>query len=157
DAVHVTVAVVLVEDVSKKFVGAVGFVVSGAHAAVVTVRVGRVETFPAASRACTPRTWPAAQLSPVNANDVVVVVPALTPSANSAYPVTPTLSVDAVHDSVAVVAVIAEETSPVGAEGAVVSGQAAVETVSVGRVEMFPAASNACTPSTWLAPQLSPV
>src|SRR4029077_11344615 len=150
DAVQDSVAPSAVTADDTRPVGADGAVVSG-QAAVVTVSVGRVEVLPAASNACTPSTWLAPQERPVNANDVVVVVPALTPSANNVYPVTATLSVDAVHDRVAPVAVTADDARPVGADGAVVSGQAAVVTVSVGRVEMFPAASNAWTPSTWLA------
>ena len=113
--------------------------------------------FPAASKACTPSTWLVPQPRPVNENAVVVVVPALTPSRNSAYPVTPTLSVEAAHEAAIDVVVVAPGVNAVGAEGAVTSGQAVVEAVTVARGETLPAASKACTPSTWLVPQPRPV
>ena len=67
------------------------------------------------------------------------------------------MSVDAVHEKGIVVVVAPEPARPPGAVGATVSAQAAVETVREVRVELFPAASKAWTPSTWLAPQLRPV
>ena len=70
---------------------------------------------------------------------------------------TPTLSVDAVQEAAIVVVVPPVLASPVGADGAVVSGHAAVEAVTLVRAELFPAASNACTPSVWLVPQARPV
>ena len=46
---------------------------------------------------------------------------------------------------------------PVGADGAVVSGQAAVAALSVGLVDRLAAASNASTPSVYVVPQVRPV
>jgi hypothetical protein len=57
------------------------------------------------------------------------------------------LSVEAVQETGIVVVVAPEATRPVGAVGAVVSAHAAEEAVIDVRVELFPAASNACTPS----------
>jgi len=57
--------------------------------------------------------------------------------------VTATLSVEAVQLSAIEVCVVAPFVRAVGADGAVVSGQAAVAALSVGRVERFAAASNA--------------
>ena len=54
---------------------------------------------------------------------------------------TPTLSVDAVHDSVTPVPVTALVESPVGVEGGVVSGQALVDAVCVAVPDVLPAAS----------------
>jgi hypothetical protein len=157
DAVHDIVSDVLPGVETAKFVGAVGFVVSAAHAAVAAVRVACADTLPAASNACTASVWLVPQARPVKVNDVVVVVPALTPSRKTVYPVTPTLSVDAVQENGIVVVVAAPTASPEGAVGADVSGQAAVDAVSVARVETLPAASAACTPTVWLVPQLRPV
>jgi hypothetical protein len=67
------------------------------------------------------------------------------------------LSVEAVHEAAIEVVVVAPGANAVGEEGAVTSGQAVVEAVTVARAEMFPAASKACTPSTWLVPQPRPV
>jgi hypothetical protein len=80
EAVHDIVSVVFPGVATAKFVGAVGLVVSAAHAAVDAVSVERVDTFPAASKACTPSVWLVPQPRPVNVNDVDVVVPAPTPS-----------------------------------------------------------------------------
>ena len=126
-------------------VGVEGAVTSG-QAVVEAVTVARGEMLPAASKACTPSTWLVPQPRPVNENDVVVVVPALTPSRKSAYPVTPTLSVDAAHERpIDVAALVAAR--PDGAEGGTVSPQAPVVRVTDVRVELFPAASTAWTPS----------
>src|SRR5947199_224051 len=131
-------------------VGVVGAVTSG-HGTVDAVTAARAETLPAASKACTPSTWLVPQPRPVKANDVV---PALAPSRNAESPVTPTLSV-AAADAAAGVVVVAVVVRPVGADGAVVSGQVAVAAVIVERPETFPEASKACTPSVWLVPQPS--
>jgi hypothetical protein len=56
------------------------------------------------------------------------------------------LSVDAVQDAEIDVVVPAVLASPVGADGAVVSGHADVEAVSEERAETLPAASKASTP-----------
>ena len=60
---------------------------------------------------------------------------------------TATLSVEAVHERVAEVASTALVASPVGVDGGVVSGQAAVVTLLVAVPETLPAASTAATPS----------
>jgi hypothetical protein len=57
------------------------------------------------------------------------------------YPVTPTLSEDAVHDSVTDVWPTPPTPSPVGLEGACVSGQALVDGAIVAFADTFPAAS----------------
>lgn len=62
-----------------------------------------------------------AQVNPVKTSEVVVVVPTDVPFLNTSYPVTPTLSVEAVHESVKLVCVMADEANPVGTEGAWVS------------------------------------
>jgi hypothetical protein len=67
------------------------------------------------------------------------------------------LSVDAVQLRVIAVCVAELPSSAVGTDGAVVSEQAAVAALSVGRVERFPAASNASTPSVYVVPHPSPV
>jgi hypothetical protein len=146
----------VVELVTAKAAGAVGAVVSGQVAAEAVIDACG-ETLPAASNACTASVWLVPQASPVNVNDVVVIVPALTPSRKTVYPVTPTLSVDAVQDAEIDVVVAAVLANPVGADGAVVSGHADVEAVTLLRVETLPAASNAWTPSVWLVPQAMPV
>ena len=62
------------------------------------------------------------QVRPVTLIEFVEGVPIDTPPRNTSYPVTPTLSVDAVHDNVKLVAVRLDEASPVGTVGASVSG-----------------------------------
>ena len=54
---------------------------------------------------------------------------------------TPTLSVDAVHESVIDVCPIALVASPVGVDGGVVSGQALVLIAVVACADLLPAAS----------------
>ncbi len=60
---------------------------------------------------------------------------------------TPTLSVDAVQESVAEVSVTALVDRPDGVDGGVVSGQSAVATSVEAVPETLPAASTAATPS----------
>ena len=72
---------------------------------------------------------------------VVDDVPTCEPPRKTRYPATPTLSVEAVHESVACVCATPLVASPVGALGAVVSGQALVVTEVVAVAETFPAAS----------------
>jgi hypothetical protein len=79
DAVHDTEIDVVAAVVLARPVGAVGAVVSG-QAAAAAVRFEVADTLPAASNARTPNVWLVPQARPVNVNDVVVVVPALTPS-----------------------------------------------------------------------------
>ena len=70
---------------------------------------------------------------------------------------TATLSVEAVQESVADVCPTALVARPVGVEGGVVSGQAAVAMFAVAVPETFPAASTAATPSKYVVPHERPV
>ena len=84
-------------------------------------------------------------------------MPTCVPSRKSRYPVTATLSEDAVQESVVDVCPTALVVSPVGTDGAAVSGQAVVVTAFVAVAETFPAASSAATPSVYDVAQFSPV
>ena len=73
---------------------------------------------------------------------------------------TPTLSVDALHDSESDVWVVELTARPEGAVGACVSpagAHAEVAADSVVRLDVFPAASYAATPSVYVVPQARPV
>ena len=76
-------------------------------------------------------------------SEVEAVVPAEVVPRNTSYPVTPTLSLDVLHDRVHDVAVILDETRLVGAVGGWVSEEfervVTLKVVLVG--EIFPAAS----------------
>ena len=85
------------------------------------------DTLPPASYAATPSVYDVPHVSPVNENDVDVDVPAALPFRNTRYPITPTLSLEAVQDSVIEVWPTALVASPVGVDGGVVSPQAPVE------------------------------
>ncbi len=61
---------------------------------------------------------------------------------------TPTLSVDAAHEVAIDVSPVVPAENEAGAVGGVVSAHALVVAVIAGRAEVFPAASNASTPST---------
>ena len=63
------------------------------------------------------------------------------------YSTTPTLSVEGVHARTTELSVDAVWRIPVGAEGAAVSGQAAVETVVVTGFECRSSRSNVSTPT----------
>ena len=77
------------------------------------------------------------------------------------YSMTPTLSVDADHESVTLVEVELETPKFVGWDGGVVSpgggadGHDAVEAVSCACWEVFPAASRAATPTVYAVPHAS--
>jgi hypothetical protein len=74
--------------------------------------------------------------------------------------VTPTLSVDALHDSESDVWVAELTARPDGVVGACVSpdgAHAEVAADSVVRVDVFPAASYAATPNVYVVPHASPV
>jgi hypothetical protein len=58
------------------------------------------------------------QLKPVTFIEVEAVVPIETPFLNTSYPVTPTLSVEAVQLNVNDVCVILDDDNPVGTDGA---------------------------------------
>ena len=78
---------------------------------------------------------------------MVADVPTCEPPWRTRYPVTAVSSLDAVHESATDVWPIALVLRPVGVEGGVVSGQAAVVRLLVAVPETFPAASTAATPS----------
>ena len=86
-------------------------------------------------------------LNPVTDIDVVVVVPIDAPFLNTSYPVTPTLSVEAVHESVKLVCVLLLATNPVGTLGACMSGPPALVVTfnAVLWFDQLPAASLALT------------
>jgi hypothetical protein len=73
------------------------------------------------------------------------------------YPVTPTLSVEAVQPNVIEVAVALLTTNPDGADGATVSGHALVDAEIELRGDRFPAASNASTPNVYVVPHAKPL
>jgi hypothetical protein len=73
------------------------------------------------------------------------------------YPVTPTLSVEAVHPNVIEDAVAPLTTNPDGADGATVSGHELVDAEIELRGDRFPAASNASTPNVYVVPHARPV
>jgi hypothetical protein len=73
---------------------------------------------------------------------VLVPVPTWTPFLKIRYPVTATLSVEAVHDRFTLEDVTLEAETPVGAEGGVVSG-VVTESPGPDSAEAFPAASKA--------------
>src|SRR5690606_1229995 len=79
------------------------------------------ELFPAASCARTLKEYAVAATKPVIFAEVPVTVPMFVLPWKISYPVTPTLSVEAVHESVAVVWVMFEAAKLVGAEGGCVS------------------------------------
>ena len=88
--------------------------------------------------------------SPVSVQDVVepLTVLTFTPSRNTSYPVTPTLSVDAVHDTVTDDELFAEAPTPDGTLGACVFPAAGGVVTVAGGVdcaEVFGTASNAST------------
>jgi hypothetical protein len=82
---------------------------------------------------------------PLAVNVVVAPVPASVVPRKTRYPVTPTLSVDAVHDNETVVEVVAVTVRFVGAVGGAVSttGGSVVTITALLSVETFPAASTA--------------
>ncbi len=70
---------------------------------------------------------------------------------------TPTLSVDAFQDSPAEVSPTPLAVSPVGVDGADVSGHAEVVTLVAAVPDTLPAASSAATPRLYDVPQERPV
>jgi hypothetical protein len=83
----------------------------------------------------------------VNVKLVVVGLDTFVDPVNTSYPVTPTLSDDAFHESVIEVCPTPLVARPVGADGADVSEHASVDTLFVAVAELLPAASWADTPS----------
>ena len=125
---QVTFAVVVVTSVTATFSGAVGASVSAAFS-VVNVCTAPSETLPAASTAFTVTLYsvPAVRLSSAYSVPVTSVSPFTGVSESftyTLYPVTPTLSVDAVQVTFAVVVVISVAVTSVGAVGASVSAAA---------------------------------
>ena len=116
-SLQVTLAVVVVTSVTATFPGAVGASVSAAFF-VVNVCAAPSETLPAASTAFTVTVYPV---------PVTSVSPFTGFSGSftyTLYPATPTLSVDAVQVTFAVVVVISVAVTSVGAVGASVSAAA---------------------------------
>ena len=73
------------------------------------------------------------------------------------YPTTPTLSLDAVHDSVTLVCVTEVAVRPLGFDGGCLSGHAAVDVVIVLRSERIPDFfSTASTANEYRRPQSRP-
>ena len=95
----------MVAPVAAKLPGAVGAVVSlvgggGGQALVGELMLACAEWLPAASYASTPIAYVVPQASPVKVALVVVVEPVELPARYKPYPVTATLSVEAVHATV---------------------------------------------------------
>ena len=136
-----------------RFVGAVGGVVSGGAGVVALAVFEYALLFPAASFARTRYEYEVEAVNPVSLKEVVVGAAICTKFAHAApeqrstlYPVTPTLSVEAVHDKIICVLEAAVPTRFVGAVGGVVSEAAGV--VSEKTFEyalLLPAASVART------------
>ena len=127
-SLQVTFAVVVVTSVTTTFVGADGAAVSAAFF-VVNVYTAPSETLPAASTAFTITLYsvPASRLSSAYSVPVTSVSPFTRVSESftyTLYPATPTLSVDAVQVTFAVVVVISVAVTSVGAVGASVSAAA---------------------------------
>jgi hypothetical protein len=105
------------------------------------------DTLPAASVALTVKVYAVEAVRPVTVAVVPVTVETSVEPLNTWYPVTPTLSVEPVHDSDTLVSVFDGDVRFVGAEGGVVSPLAAfVVTFSAfDAAETLPAASLAFT------------
>ena len=80
------------------------------------------DSLPAASFAFTPTLYEVSGLRPVRLYEVLAVEPSNTPSTYTSYPVTATLSVEAVHVMSALESVTFDEVTLVGLDGAVSSG-----------------------------------
>src|SRR5581483_11276315 len=129
-------------------------------------RVACPERLPAASTAATASAYPVAHASPANTYEVCAVVPTWTPPRYSRYPATPTLSVEARHDTPSEPGPATDTTNPPGTDGAgggvgvpplpsldVVlparpePAHAWVVAVTFATGDWWPAASSAATPS----------
>src|SRR5437868_3235587 len=113
----------------------------GAQDAVDVAIVVRPEWLPAASAASTEKAYIRPHESPAILALVVVASATLSPSRYTLYETTPTSSVDAFHDSAAVVCVTDVVASPPGFDGGCVSrgrGQLAVEVAIALRSERPP-------------------
>jgi hypothetical protein len=99
----------------------VGGVVSAADAVVAFTLADCALLFPAASKAETAYAYVVAGERPESVNDADERVPTWTPFLKTLYPVTPTLSVEAVQERDAVDVAVPDTERPEGTEGAVVS------------------------------------
>jgi hypothetical protein len=137
DADHVRLTCVGPTAVAVRPVGAVGFVVSGAGVAADAIAEYALK-LGTASAARTRNRYVVLAASPVDENPTEVDVPTwtkfvqLAPEQRSMrYSATPTLSVDAFHARSIRLVLTAVAVTPVGADGGVVSGPAAVVAVEV--------------------------
>lgn len=105
------------------------------------MRVARAEKFKAESKALTVNVYVVEAVRDLAEYSFRVVVAMCLPSWRTLYPATETLSVEAFHESDAVVSVMSDEVKFVGADGATTSGMLFVvkETISGG--DMFPTES----------------
>src|SRR6266511_210913 len=123
DALHASDTLDAVVPVTVRFAGALGGVVSPPPPDWVVAETWLLaaETLPAASRALTVYVYVVDAERPVSVNEVPVAVATFVEPRNTSYPVTPTLSVDAVHASDTLDAVVPVTARLVGALGGVVS------------------------------------
>ena len=133
DAVHDKLICVVEAAVAVRFVGVLGGVVSAAASVVALAVFEYPLLFPAASFARTRYEYEVDAANPVSLNVVPVGVAICAKFAHAApeqrstlYPVTPTLSVEAVHDKLICVVEAAVAVRFVGAVGGVVSAAAGV-------------------------------
>ncbi len=153
DAVHDKLICDVEAAVAVRFVGAVGGVVSPAAGVVALAVFEYPLLFPAASFARTRYEYEVEAVSPVSLNVVVVGVAICAKLAQAApehrstlYPVTPTLSVEAVQDRLICVVEAAVAVKFVGAVGGVVSAAAGVVSEKIFEYALLlPAASAART------------
>jgi hypothetical protein len=117
-----------------------------------------VETFPAASFALTVKEYVVEAVKPETAYVVEAVDPIKVAPWYTSYPVTPILSVAAVHDKLVEVEVVPEAANAVGAVGAVVSTTTAevVTLIVLLAAEIFPAASFAFTEKEYVVEAVKP-
>ena len=120
EAVHVMSALVVVSLLELRFVGCVGACES-TKAPVVKFVVPSPDSLPAASFAFTPTLYEVSGLRPVRLYEVLDVDPSNVPFTYTSYPVTATLSVDALHVMSALESVTLDAVTLVGSDGASVS------------------------------------
>jgi hypothetical protein len=169
EAVQLSVTDVVLRFEELRLDGADGAVVSAGvpppppppppELSVTTVRaLLAAEAFPAASMALTVKAYEVAAVSPeIGALVVVTLATWMVPPRYTRYPVTATLSVEALQARETEVLVTLEEVSPAGALGGVVSGRGGVTTVrALLAAEAFPAASMALTVKEYEVAAVSP-
>ena len=113
-------ALVVVSLLELRFVGSFGACES-TKAPVVKLVVPSPDSLPAASFALTPTLYEVSGLRPVRLYEVLAVDPFSEPFTYTSYPVTPTLSVDALHVISALESVTFDAVKLVGSDGASVS------------------------------------